>query len=430
MADENVSVAQETAPVETAPVVETSTPQETQSVETTPTVAPTIRERYDAIVKKANDDPNVRLSAAELDLISDIKNGKEKLEELPVVDPNAPEPELDADGNPIIPLTEEQQMTALDTEITDVMDKMGVEKFEELPKKIKEVFTNYSNQIQQKDQTIAQFTQEQEQIKPIFQNMENLMIRLYNGDQTAKAEFQNIMKQRGIDPSKLPGTQSTGIASEINPDDFLDPELYKLVNGKIVKLENSVNEFITAKQQEVAKQQEQMAQSEARNQVSNEFTDLVTKYPVFGLKAGQVKEGLDSYFKTGIVPKSMAPLFELVAFTDKFNKDNGYSLKLEHAYKLRLSDSEGQRTADAIKKAKMSLIKQKPTVGVAGVKSQNQISNGSTTYEKATLEKMARTSDYPDSWKSGMALDVNKIPAGDLAVLQLIWNASKRPGVR
>lgn len=416
-----ITTPETTSQTETLP----DTTSETSSTETggdpgaevsTTETSSDIRQRYDAILAKCEKDPNVRLSDAELDLISDIQRGRVKLDEPEAgeTDPNNPEGAETAAPD---------EMDELDKEITTTMNELGVEKFEDLPKKIKEVFGQQAQQIQERDTQIAQYKQNESQVNPIFENMEKLLIGLYNGDQTVKAQVQSILQQRGIDPGTFQGQNApqTKSSGDINPEDFLDPAAYKAVTGKIDRLESSVNEFLRAKQAEALAQKEVAAQTTARNEVTGEFVSLVTKYPSFGLKPHQVQEGIESYFKTGIVPTSMKPLFELVSFTDKFNTDNGYNMKLEHAYKIREADTMGQKIADEVKKAKTSLVKQKPTTGLATAQNRSSQGIGGTVHGPAALQKMVETGDYPDAWKTGISIDQSKIPKADYEVLQQLW---------
>jgi hypothetical protein len=142
-------------------------------------------------------------------------------------------------------------------------------------------------------------------------------------------------------------------------------------------------------------------QDAAWNGVVNEFASVGDKFfAESGLRASAVRELMGQWKVTGQMPEALAPLKELAEFADR------EGVNLEKAYKLRDYDELPKRLSKT----------GKPPVAKASVGLSDKLGNAAQSkthreFSGSQLESMFRSGEFPESWKSGGAMDPSKIPA-------------------
>lgn len=333
------------------------------------------------LLKKGEDDPNVKYSDEELDLLD--KHYEGKIEENPVSEAKE-EPEDEEVEKP-----KKEEKKEVDPELKEALDEVGAKDLKELPAKIKEL----RKALGGKDaQAVAKLNKEVESLKSLQQNE----IRLWEDYKKGIPEAVNIMRQRGIEQSK-PENVKPSENLLIDKDKFIDPESADLVNGVISGLKDQIDELknqMSGVLSEKERYINENADREARNSVIDEMVRVSQKIPEFK-DVPNIRELFNDYHQGKEANPKITEVFD-----ELFDIANQSGTNIENAFLIKKGRDADQAILRAKQEGQKELYNQKPNPSLSDAQSGE---DGSRNVVKPLTDEEinAMEDDFrlmPDKW--------------------------------
>ena len=290
-----------TAPIETATAqpleVENSTPvaQTEKASENKVTLA--------QLLKKEKDDPNVKFSDAELDILDDHYAGKtkpaNKTQEKPLAKELEDSKDVEESDEVEEADSEEETESKVDPDLEKALKEVGAKNAKELIEKI----AGLKKLVGGRDaQAVAKVTKDLEAFKQREASEMALWQDAQKGVPEAVAEMQRRLGNK-LPQQKQP--ENSDMAEYIDEENFIDPDSAKAVNSVIRRLNNKIQE-LEGKTKSIEGERERYLTQTAETKAEMQIIDEMVKVSqgIEGLKGvPNLRDAIATFYKGESNPK-------------------------------------------------------------------------------------------------------------------------------
>lgn len=352
------------------------------------------------ILEKEKNDPDVKFTDKELDILDEhyagkLKPAKTKPQEKPIEDDEPDEnpvsEPMEEDAPEQNDEDEDDDAEAPDPDAESLMKEVGAKNLKEALAKVKDL----RKQLGGKDaQAVARLTKEKDEL---VNSASKLWSDVKDGRPDALAFVEKNFGFKAVpigqQPSRTTPTNHDPDSPFIDPEQFIDPESAELVNSAFMRMKQELdtlksvaNEFQSEKEnlrQSAAKQTAELAVVDEMVQVAQRMD---------GLKSiPNLREAINAFYK-GAADKRLEPFNELFQIAEK------EGCNLQAAFAIKRGMEADRLIAEAEERGKKAAYAHKPNPSLSGT----QGGKGESTYQPLSdqqIEAMAEDHTLmPDDW--------------------------------